>query len=115
MLFAKISPSATIASQLTPFTFAQLKGEYMTAIANQYAPNSEFTQFTVIFGNFSDPVPVTEPQPLKFVSLYSYNLTLTAQQLSSWGTNDAELLTIIAEDIGTTITEFVNVPEITGV
>lgn len=110
MLLAKISPSANIVSQMTPFIFDQNSAQYMTAVANQYVPDAESTNFTVLFGDISAPVPSEEPQPEPFVLKYSYPLTLTSEQLSTWGTDDSQLLDIIAEQFGVEILEFVNVP-----
>lgn len=110
MLLAKISPSANIVSQVTPFTFEQNAAQYMTAVANQYIPDAESTNFNVLFGALSEPVPSEEPQPEPFVLKYSYPLVLTSEQLSTWGTDDSQLLEIIAEYFGVEILEFVNVP-----
>lgn len=112
MLFAKISPKANIVSQTTPFAFDVQEAEYMSAVANQYIPNSPSTTFNVIFGKFSEPAPPDEPQPPLFVKMYSFSLVLTEEQLSTWGTNDDSLLEIVADVIGTQIVEFINVPEI---
>jgi hypothetical protein len=110
MLLAKISPSANIVSQVTPFIFDQNIAQYMTAVANQYVPDSESTNFNVLFGEISPPVPLEEPQPEPFILKYSYPLTLTSQQLSTWGTDDSELLEIVAAQLGVEILEFINVP-----
>jgi hypothetical protein len=110
MLVCKISPSAKIASQVTPFEFSETFLQYMTAVANQYVPDAESTTFNVLFGNISAPVPPDEPQPAPFVSSYSYPLTLTAEQLSTWGTDDSELLEIIAAQLEVEILEFINIP-----
>jgi hypothetical protein len=110
MLLAKISPSANIVLQVTPFIFDQNAAQYMTAVANQYVPDAESTSFSVLFGEMSVPVPSEQPQPEPFVLKYSYPLTLTSEQLSSWGTDDSELLEIIAAQLGVEILEFINVP-----
>jgi hypothetical protein len=109
MLLAKISPSANIVLQMTPFIFEQNAAQYMTAVANQYVPNAESTIFDVLFGDISAPVPPDEPQPEPFVLKYSYKLTLTSEELSTWGTDDSELLEIIAAQFGVEILEFLNV------
>jgi hypothetical protein len=110
MLVCKISPSANIVSQMTPFEHSETIAEYMTAVANQYIPDAESTTFSVLFGNLVSPVPPDEPQPSPFTLLYNYSLTLTAEQLSSWGTDDSELLEIIAAQLGVEILEFINIP-----
>ena len=110
MLIAKISPSANIVSQVTPFMFEQYAVEYMTAVANQYVLNAESTNFNVLFGDISAFVPSEQPQPEPFVLKYSYFLTLTSAQLSTWGTDDSELLEIIAAQLGVEILEFINIP-----
>ena len=110
MLIAKISPSANIVSQVTPFIFEQNAAQYMTAVANQYVPDAESTNFSVLFGDISASVPSEEPQPPPFLLKYSYPLTLTSAQLSTWGTDDDELLKIIAAQLEVEILEFINVP-----
>lgn len=110
MLLAKISPAANIVTQVDPFQYTQTAALYMTAVANQYVPDAETTNFSVIFGNLVPPVPIEEPQPAPFTVLYTYPLTLTSAQLATWGTNDNELLEIIAEQLNTTILEFINIP-----
>lgn len=119
MLFAKISPPCTVSVQTTPFQSDTIIGEWMTAYCMVYALGQEFTTFNVIFGNLSiltqqDIQQGASPIPT-FTSIYSIRLTFTAQQLASWGTNDEVALEIIAQALNTTITEFLNIPEITSV
>jgi hypothetical protein len=109
MLVGKISPTAKIVFQETPFIHDEKDVQYMTAIANQYVLDAESTTFNVLFGEIPAPVPPDEPQPEPFNVLYTYVLTLTSEQLSTWGTDDSSLLQIVAEELGVEILEFVNV------
>lgn len=110
MLIAKISPSANIVSQVTPFAFEQIGSEYMTIVANQYVPDSEYTNLSILFGVMSSPVLSDNPQPSPFVLKYDYPMSLTADDLSTWGTSDRELFNIVANKFGITILEFINIP-----
>ena len=106
MLYAKISPSAKVAKQETPFTSIIVDADYMTAIARPYMPGSAQTDFEVIFGN---EVKNSEGVVIGFKSITNSSITLTSSQLSGWGINDDVMLTAVATAIGTTATEFVTI------
>jgi hypothetical protein len=107
MLLSKISPSAQIVSQATPFTSSVTVAPYMTVIANPYVPDAETTTFTISFAYKSDPVPPQDPQPAPYVFVYNYQLMLTKEELDTWGTNDEDLYQIVANKIGCSIIEFI--------
>lgn len=106
MLYAKISPSAKVAQQETPFTSIIVDANYMTAIARPYVPGSAQTNFEVIFGN---EVKNSEGVVTGFQSISNSSITLTSVQLAGWGTNDDVMLSAVATAIGTTATEFVTI------
>lgn len=98
MILAKISPSASIYKQSTPFDYTLESAEYMSIYAPYYVPNSDTTNFIIQFGNI--PIPVNgEPSPPPFVSIYEMNISLTSDDLSIWGTDDKVLYSIVADKI----------------
>jgi len=116
MLFAKISPPAEISIQTGPFTAETISANWMTASARNYVLGEEITQFQVYFGTLVIPTQQEVQQGISSVPTYSnfYNtiMQFTAQQLSSWGTNDETALIIIASSLNVTILEFLNLPNV---
>lgn len=104
MLYAKISPAAEVAVQDGPFSTKVESLEFVTISVMNYTPGSESTAFIVKYGkpefrnNFL----------LGFNAPYNQSLTLTAEQLSTWGTDDTSLFEIVAENQGFEIVEFFN-------
>jgi hypothetical protein len=80
----------------------------MTAIARPYAPGAEITNFQVQFGTL---VKNEEGVVQSFFNQLNTQVSLTKEELSSWGTNDDVLLTIVASKLGVTATEFIEVPQ----
>jgi hypothetical protein len=109
MLYAKITPSAEIVAQTTPFEHSTTNAPYMSVVANPYVPDAEVTNFTISFGYSVLPVAPEEPQPSPYVFIYTYQLLLTKQELATWGTDDEELYEIVANKLGCSIVEFINV------
>jgi hypothetical protein len=106
MLYAKISPVATITKQITPFEVETITADYMTAIARPYGAGATKVNFEVVFGTITlDEAGV----PASFNRLSTSNTTLLSTQLSGWGVDDSVLLTTIAVEMGTVATEFVTI------
>lgn len=107
MLLAKISPAATFTSQDGPFAQPTIvTAEYLTAVARPYVAGAAKTNFEVRFGTYTS---ATESAPSRFISISSSQLTLSAEELASWGTDDSVLLGAIASKLGTTVVETVTV------
>lgn len=113
MLFAKINPPSSIAKQIDAFSYDVIEGHYMTASAVPYILGSGKTSFQVFFGNFTQPVPESEPAVVPFNIIYTMFIELTAEQLSTWGNNDEDALTVIANFLNVEILEFKDAPDIT--
>jgi len=109
MLLAKISPAAEIVVQTTPFEHSTTEASYMSVVANPYIPDAEVTNFTLSFGYSVPPTPPEEPQSPSYIFIYIYQLSLTNEELSTWGTDDEELYQIVANKLGCSIIEFINV------
>lgn len=107
MLYSKINPAATYTTQVSPFSATTTQCSYMTAYARPYAVGAEQTNFQVQFGN---EIKNGEGVVIGVTNEFSTNLTMTASELVNWGTDDTVVLTEIAKKIGTTATEFIEIP-----
>jgi hypothetical protein len=105
MLLAKINPSAEKITEVTPFSSVTTSLDYMTAIARPYVAGATQTNFAIEFGN----VTKVDGVATSFQSQTQSNLTLTSEELSSWGTNDEVLLTIVASKLGVAVEGYENV------
>jgi hypothetical protein len=105
MLFGKISPKAIIPQMITPFEQTEIVAEYITAIATPYILGSNLVEFKVMYGN---PVYNEENVVTHYAIIYEKYVNLSGQAIEDWGTDDTSILTVIATEQGTTITEFEN-------
>jgi hypothetical protein len=105
MLLAKINPAAEKVTEVTPFSSTTISLEYMTAIARPYVAGATQTNFALEFGTITE----VEGVVTSFQTRTQSNLTLTSDELSTWGTNDEVLLSIIAGKLNVSIESYVNV------
>lgn len=105
MLFGKISPQAVIPQMISPFQQTDIVAEYITAIATPYKLGAHVVDFRVLYGN---PLYNEENELYKFEILYEKMIKLSGTAIEDWGTDDTTVLTTIATEEGTTITEFEN-------
>jgi hypothetical protein len=105
MLLAKINPAAEKVTEVTPFSSTTISLEYMTAIARPYIAGSNRTNFSLEFGTITEVNGVVK----SFQSRTKSNLILTSDELSTWGTNDEVLLSVIAEKLNVIIESYINV------
>ena len=103
MIIAKITPTASKITQVTPFSSVTKSLDYMTAIARPYVAGASETGFQVTFGTVEVD---NEGKIIKFNNETNERLVLTSEELSTWGTNDETLLNIIADKIKVTISKF---------
>ena len=105
MIFAQINPAAAIMQQTTPCAQTTVTGSYMTAIARPYALGSEIVNFQVNYGNvtFDESGSV-----VSFQQIFNDNVMLSGTAIANWGTNDAAILTAIAELQGTSVVALVS-------
>lgn len=110
MLLAKINPAATFTSQDGPFAQPTIiTADYLTALARPYVAGADKTNFEIQFGTYIPAVQGEQAQPAKFNRVQSSQLTLFAEELASWGTDDAVLLDAVASKLGTSVVETVEV------
>lgn len=107
MLYAKINPTATYTNQVSPFSATTTQCSYMTVYARPYAVGAKQTNFQVQFGN---EIKNEEGVVVGVTNEFSTNITMTAIELANWGTDDTVVLMDIATKIGTTATEFIEIP-----
>lgn len=105
MLLAKINPTAEKVIEVTPFSSTTISLEYMTAIARPYVAGGSQTNFIVEFGTITEVDGVAT----SFMTRTQTNLNLTSEELSTWGTNDEILLSIIAGKLNVGVVSYVNV------
>jgi len=110
MLIAEISPAAQIVTESNPFAPVTTEAAYMAAIARPYALGATTVNFQVTYGLL---VPATEGAPEgtlpSFQGLFNTSVTLSGDQLTSWGIDDSVILNEIAGIVGTTIVETITV------
>lgn len=109
MLLAKINPAAEKVIQVTPFSSTTIFLDYMTAIARPYVAGATQTSFELEFGTVSEIKESEEVTIQLFKSIVQTNLTLTSEELSTWGTNDEVLLSIIAGNLNVSVESYLNV------
>jgi len=113
MLLAKINPAATFTSQDGPFAQPTVTtADYVTALARPYAPGAAETNFEVIFGTYTPAVEASQgvqAEAAKFNRIQSSRLSLTSEELASWGLDDSVLLDVVASKLGTSVVETVAV------
>ena len=107
MLIAKLNPPALKVVESTPFSSSTINLDYYTAIARPYVPGSSSTNFQLQFGsvNLDD-----KGQIINFNNETSSQLTMTSEELVTWGTNDDVLLNLIAAKLGVSVLEIIEVP-----
>ena len=105
MLLSKINPAAEKVTEVTPFSSTTMSLEYMTAIARPYVAGGSQTNFVVEFGTITE----VEGIVTSFTTRTQTNITLTSDELSTWGTNDEVLLSIIAGKLNVSVVSYINV------
>jgi hypothetical protein len=105
MLLAKINPAAEKVTEVTPFSSTTISLGYMTAIARPYVAGATQTNFVLEFGTITEVEGVVK----SFNPRTQSNLTLTSDELSTWGTNDEVLLSILAGKLNVSVESYVNV------
>ncbi len=106
MLLAKINPTVTKTYQINAFSSETVTAEYMAVKAENYVIGNPDVKFNLRFGNLLND-NITGKQ--SYDVILNDKLTLTTEELSTWGVDDSVLLDIIASKIGTIITEKVNI------
>jgi hypothetical protein len=100
MLLGKLATPATKVYQNGAFNTTVSTAEYMAVSTQRFVMGLDVTDFELRFGNI-----IIEDENERFDILLRENISMTSDELSTWGTDDGVLLDLIATKIGTTITE----------
>lgn len=106
MIFGKISPVLSIATQDTLFNPSPefITGSYMTAVANNYPLGANQVNFRVSYGNCE----FESGSVVKFNAVHQDNVVLSGSTISTWGEDDTVILDAIAAQQGTSIVTVVS-------
>ena len=105
MIFAKISPVATVVRQDGPFNTTSVTGSYMTAAARPYVLGADEVKFQVSYG---EVVLDENGAVIDFKAITDAELNLSGAQIANWGTDDSVIFNQIATANGLTISKIVS-------
>lgn len=100
MLLGKLSTQATKVYQNGAFNTTTATADYLNVSTEKYVIGASEVSFELRFGNI-----ITENEEERFDILLRDKLTMTSEELATWGTDDSVLLDLIAQKLGNTITE----------
>ena len=106
MLVAKINPSASFAKQENPFSATSVTADSVTVLARPYLLGASEVNFEVVFGNVTPAVEAAEgveAKPAQFQQVANHMITLTKEELASWGTDDVVAIEAVASKLGTSV------------
>jgi hypothetical protein len=105
MIIAEITPTAQQIKTITPFSSETISLTHMAVVCYNYTPGVDTNIFSAQFG-----VPLINPEGTMFniTKGATENVVLTQSELSTWGTNDESLLSIVANNLGLTKLSFTN-------
>jgi len=105
MILGKINPVASVIIQQDPFNSVTVTGSYMYAVARPYVLGTNSVNFQVTYGeaSFDESGSI-----IGFATVFNGSTTITGSDITDWGTNDAYMLDIIAQQQGTTVIEVVS-------
>jgi hypothetical protein len=106
MIFGKIDPVLSMVTQNSLFnpTTEFITGSYGTAMATPYPLGAHKVNFRVSYGNCE----FVDGQVSKFNIIHQDSITLSGEDIETWGTDDSVILDIIAEQQGTEVVEIVS-------
>lgn len=100
MLLGKLSTQATKVYQNGAFNTTTATADYLNVSTEKYVIGASEVHFELRFGNI-----ITEGSEERFDILLRDRLTMTSEELATWGTDDGVLLDLVAQKLGNTITE----------
>ena len=106
MLIAKINPPAIKVVNPTPFSSTTKNLEYMSAAARPYVPGASITNFQIQFGTV---ILDDESQIVNFSTENQTQISMTSEELSTWGTNDETLLRLLCTKLGVSVLEIISI------
>lgn len=106
MIFAKISPVLSIATQNNLFSQEPqfITGSYLIAKTQNYKLGEESVRFEITYGEcIFESGSLTD-----FKQVHSDSVVLDGETIINWGTDDSVILTAIAEQQGTSVVEIIS-------
>jgi len=100
MLLGKLATPALKVVQNGVFNTTSIPAEYMVVSTVRFVIGEDKTDFELRFGNV-----IIEDEKERFDIVLRENISLTSEELATWGTDDGVLLDIIATKLDTTITK----------
>jgi hypothetical protein len=107
MLVSKITPSAKKIVNSDPFNVVTEDLNYMSIIARPYVAGSEKVNFQINYGTIKLN---DKEEPVGFSQGSSSKLTMTSDEIETWGTDDSVLFSLVAGKLNISIVEIVEVP-----
>lgn len=100
MLLGKLAVSATKVYQNGAFGSKVATADYIVVSTQRFVIGEDRTSFELRFGNI-----ITENEKERFDIVLRESLEMSAEELTTWGTDDSVVLDLIATKIGSSITE----------
>ncbi len=102
MIIAKLNPGISVTNQNSPFESpVTVTYDWMTAVIQRYIPGAANYSVNLVYGTVTMNGAGTIPTIFKRVG--AAPVELTAEEISTWGTNDVALLEIVAAKTNLTI------------
>ena len=102
MIIAKLNPGISVTNQNSPFESpVTTTYDWMTAVVQRYIPGAANYSVNLVYGTVTMNEAGT--LPMIFRNVGGSLVELTAEEISTWGTNDVVLLEILATKVNLTI------------
>jgi hypothetical protein len=111
MIYGKITPTAKVVKQETPFTSTTVEAHYMGAVARPYSLGASKVDFEVIFGNLVTKTNSKGESIQQFERVIFTSAILTAAELADWGTDDTHALSAIATKLEIEVSDFITLED----
>jgi hypothetical protein len=111
MLIARINPPAKRIIQTGPFETKEFTGDLMILRCEKLTVGTnEDIEIEVRFGNvkYERNLDGSQGKAL-FDKVYRMNVSLTQQEAAGWGTDDSVLYDIVAQKLGLSVTEKIEI------
>jgi hypothetical protein len=102
MIIAKLNPGISVINQNSPFESpVTTTYNWMSAIVQRYIPGAANYSVKLVYGTVT--MDEADALPMIFRNVGGSLVELTAEEISTWGTNDVVLLEILATKLNLTI------------
>jgi hypothetical protein len=102
MIIAKLNPGISVINQNSPFESpVTTTYNWMSAVVQRYIPGAVSYSVKLVYGTVT--MDEAGALPMIFRNVGGSPVELTAEEISTWGTNDVVLLEILATKLNLTI------------